>query len=130
MTARFITHLAQRLIDNGGCLMGRMFADGGLFQKFSDGLVSGGLDGTDQQAVLAQIKHVQGTAARQSFPLAPLQREHRLAFAGQSHGHRLYHSNDLLPEERPLSRVLADLGGIILCALRAKRAGFPVRLVN
>jgi len=74
-----------------------MFADGCLSQKFSDGLASGGLDGPDQQAVFAQVKYIQGAAARQSFPLAPFQREHRLAFAGQGHGHRLYHRKVLLP---------------------------------
>jgi len=82
-----------------------MFADGCLSQKFSDGLSSGRLDGTNQQAVLAQVKHVQGTAALQPFPFTPLQRKHRLAFAGQGHRHRFYHGKDLLPEKPHLSRV-------------------------
>ena len=57
-----------------------MCAHGGLFQKFADGLLAGGFDGTDQQAILAQVKHIQRPAAFQAFPAAPLQRENRLAF--------------------------------------------------
>jgi hypothetical protein len=106
MTASFITYLPQCPVDNGCRLTRRMFADGSLSQKFSDGLLTRSLDGTDQQAIFAQVKHVQGTAARQSFPLAPFQRENRLPFAGQGHGHRLYHGNDLLPHKRHLSTVL------------------------
>ena len=92
-----------------------MPADGGLFQELADGFVPWGLDGTNQQAISAQVEYVHRAALFQSFPAAPLQRENRLAFRGQGHrhGHNL-HCKDLLPENAICQGFRPDFAGVIL----------------
>jgi hypothetical protein len=65
MTPVFITHPAQRPIHNGCRLAGRMPAGWSLFQEFCDGPFSGRFHRADQQAILAQVEHVQRAAALQ-----------------------------------------------------------------
>jgi len=58
MTAVFITHPPQGLLDEGGRLRGGMPPGRNLPQKFGDDPFAGGLYRTDQQAIVTQIEYV------------------------------------------------------------------------